>query len=631
MKKLQLVVLDLETFWSTEHTLSKMSPIEYCMHPETEIISLAVKFGTGPVQCGFGEERIKKAVARADWSDKLVVGHNLSGFDAMILSWRLGIKPAMWGCTLAMSRPLHALDVGGSLAKLVAHYNLGVKDQTALMNTKGRHLKDFSADEIAAMKQYNMADVEQCYELFKILLRSTSSTEMKLIDMTIRTLIEPQMEVDVPLLEKTLQEEQESKLMTLVEIAELLKVETPEEARVQLASGPKFKALLETLGAECPMKQSPTNAAKMTPALAKTDQAFLDLQEHENPIVAAAAAARLGVKSTLLETRIQKFLQAASYCGGKLPVPLRYYGAHTGRWSGEQYNPQNLPRIGPKAKRSDALRNCMRAPAGHKIVVADQSGIELRVNHFLWKVPSSMEMYKASPDKADLYKHFASELYEIEQDAVSKEQRQVGKVAHLGLGFGAGATTFQTVAKIMGGVALTEGESQDVVDKWRGAYSEITQGWKECHAALNKIAKGYWDIEIDPWGMCRTVQGGIKTPRGMIRYPDLRQERDENGKTEWVYGQGRNKTRIYAGRITENIVQHLARCTIADNALEIKKVTGYNPCLLVHDELVYVVPEDDAEEHLKTIQGIMRTPPKWWPELITWSAGDAADTYGAAK
>lgn len=99
------------------------------------------------------------------------------------------------------------------------------------------------------------------------------------------------------------------------------------------------------------MKMSPTNPDKQVPALAKTDEAFLKLQEHSNPIVAAAARARLEVKSTLLETRLEAFIRAADACGGMLPVPLKYAGADTtGRWSGEQYNMQNLPRIGPKPK-----------------------------------------------------------------------------------------------------------------------------------------------------------------------------------------------------------------------------------------------------------------------------------------
>jgi hypothetical protein len=272
------------------------------------------------------------------------------------------------------------------------------------------------------------------------------------------------------------------------------------------------------------------------------------------------------------------------------------------------------------------------APDGYKVVVADLSGIELRVNHFLWQVPSSMEMFQADPEKADLYKDFASKLYDVPFDEVTKEQRQVGKVAHLGLGFGAGYKTFQKVAKLMGGVDITESQSEDIVNKWRGEYYEITAGWRTCHDILPTIMQGATGDAVDPWGMVVPVPEGLKTPKGMIRYPDLRKEySDEDQRWEFVYGHGRNKARIYAGKIDENIVQHLARCVIADNALTVWRETGNNPALMVHDELVYVVPEDEAEILLNIVQKTMRTPPIWWPELVTWSEGDIADTYGDAK
>jgi len=631
------VFIDAETFWSPTHSLTKMSPIAYVMHPETEIISLSYKFGSDRTYCIFGEDKIRTWINAVDWSDKLVIAHNMSGFDSMILAWRFGVKPKMWGCTLAMARPIHTKTTGNSLAKLVEHYGLGVKDNSALVNTRGKHLKDFTAEELDAMREYNKADTEQCAALFKKLLPLTSKDEMRLIDMTIRMLVEPQFEVDTPLLERTLKEERARKKQMLVDLATMtgayengMSDEDAAEAVCKvLGSAAKFGDLLRDLGVEVPLKISPTTG-KEAPALAKTDEGFLALTEHADPVVGAAANARLGVKSTLLETRIEAFLAAAGAAGGKLPVPLNYYGADTtGRWSGWAYNPQNLPRVSGN-KPSNALRNCLKAPHGHKIVVADLSGIELRVNHFLWRVPSSMALFQADPEKADLYKDFASGLYETSVDAVTKDQRQVGKVAHLGLGFGAGAATFQKVAKLMAGITLSQAEALAIVNKWRESYTEIAKGWRTCHEALQKIYVGIEEA-IDPWGLCWTCKEGIRTPKGMIRYPNLRQEQNDEGKKEWVYGEGRHKARIYAGKVTENIVQHLARGVIADNALAIQKALGLAPALTVHDELVYVAPTGQAEEVLGRVQETMRTPPVWWPELITWSEGDIADTYGAAK
>lgn len=638
---MKLIVGDFETYWSQTHSLSKMSPIDYVMHPDTEVISLSLKVDDEPTQVWFGEEAIREYLQAQDWSDVMLVAHNMSAFDAMVFAWRFNVQPKVWGCTLAMARPIHSKTTGNSLAKLVEHYKLGVKDNTALLNTKGRHLKDFTAEEVNAMRIYNRDDTDQCHALFKVLLPHYNSAELWQIDATIRMLVEPKFMLSRQVLNKALSDVRIQKQQALAQMASVLyemdvddNPAVEEVVRSKLASAVHFSKLLRARGVDVPMKPSPSNPEKMIPALSKTDEAFLALQEHEDPVVALAASTRLDVKSTILQTRLESFLATGKALRGRLPIPLHYCGADTtGRWSGFMYNPQNLNRIDPsKPKLSDALRKSMIAPPGYKVVVADLSGIELRVNHFLWKVPTSMALYKASPDKADLYKGFAAKLYNIFEADVSKTQRQVGKVAHLGLGFGAGAPTFQKVAKLMGGVNLDLPESEKITYRWRDEYDEIVQGWKTCHSMLAGIAAGD-RYEVDPWGLVTTTQNALVLPSGRhIRYPALHIEEGEKGRDEWWYGTGRNRARIYAGKIDENIVQALARDIIAQNAFAVyKELNGLRPSLMVHDELVYVVPEDTAEHVLDTVQRIMRTPPKWWPQLITWSEGDIADTYGDAK
>ena len=642
------IFLDFETFWSQTHSLSKIHPVEYVMHPETEIQSVAIQVDHDAPFVLFGEDEIRAWADSTDFSNAMLIGHNMSGFDSMICAWRLGIKPKAWGCTLAMARAMgYAKTVGNSLKKVAEDLGVGQKLDLEATNTKGKKLADFSDEELKAMREYNIIDTELCAAIFNRLAPKLGQRELKLIDLTIKMLVEPQFELDFALLERTLEEIQTDQHKVLLDVAEEVSDEplglmTDEEkvaaAKKILASAPKFAKYLQSKGVEVPMKQSPSNPEKMIPALAKTDQAFLDLQEHENWNVALAASARLNVKSTILESRIQQFITCGRAAGGNMPVALNYYGADTtGRWSGTmKMNQQNLPRINPyKPSPADALRKSLRAPDGYKVVVADLSGIELRVNHFLWQEPSSMKLFQDDPENADLYKDFASSLYDKPIEEVTKQERQVGKVAHLGLGFGAGPATFQTVAKQMGGVDMSLDEATDVVYKWRNAYGKIASGWKTCHAALADINYEHYGIDIDPWGLCKTAEGGIKTPLGMIRYPHLREEfNKEDRRAEWVYGEGRRKARIYAGKVTENIVQHLAREVISDHMLKVAKTSlgkQYRPALTVHDELVYVVREEHAQEMLDLVQKIMRQGVDWWPELVTWSEGDIADTYGDAK
>lgn len=628
--KTELVVGDFETYWSDTHSLSKLSALDYVMSPKTELISLSLK-KEGKAVCVFGEKNIRELVSRIDWSNKLLVAHNNSEFDALIFAFRLGIKPKMWGCTLAMARPIHAKDVGGSLASLVTHYGLGKKDSSALLATKGKHLKDFTPDEIAAMRTYNMMDTEQCYNLFYKLLPQTPKSEMKIIDATIRMLVEPQFVIDEPLLTKTLALEQEHKHNMLAALVDRFGVASTEGVRKVLASAPKFVAFLEENDVPVPMKLNPKG--KSIPALAKSDESFIALTEHENELVAAAAQTRLGVKSTQLETRIGKFIAAAHQCNGRLPVPIKYYGADTtGRWSGFWYNLQNLPRILRSApKLSDALRYSLMAPPGYKVVVADLSGIELRINMTLWRVPYAMEMLAADPE-ADLYKPLASEVMGVPIEGMPKMVRQAGKAMHLGCGFGLRSEEkYIAVAKQMAQIVVSFDDATTHILGYREKHPEVVRGWKTCHSALDYIHSGN-EAQIDSWGLCHTSKEGIVTPKGVIRYPDLRKEmNEESGKTEWVYGTGRKKARIYAGKVDENIVQHLARHVLSDNMLEVRQQTEYWPVHTVHDELIYIVPEDQAQVMLDTVQAVMRTPPVWWPELVTWSEGSFGDNYGEAK
>lgn len=650
------VFTDLETFWSKTHSLSKMSPIAYCLSPQTELISASFQEGvSGEPFCVFGEDEIRRAVDDLQLNKKtMLIGHNMSGFDSMIFSWRLGVRPSLWGCTLAMARPIHAKDVGLSLAKLVAHYGLGVKDASVLHQTQGRNLADFTADELAGMARYNSADVAQCAALFLKLLPHYTNEELWHLDCNIRMLVQPKFEVDVGLLQSAASVERSNKLKALHEVARHLKesgdgangqvdwddTDAVEEfVRSEMASQQKFAKLLERQGVDVPMKPSPTNPNNQVPALAKSDEAFVALTEHEDELVAAAARARLAVKSTITETRIAAFIETASMVDGKLPVPINYCGADTtGRDSGWMYNPQNLSRINSKKpKPADALRRSLRARHGCVIGVADQSGIELRMNHSLWQVPSTMELY-AKDTKADLYKDLAAWYYQVPPDQVTPEQRQMAKVMHLGLGFGSGFKTFMRIARLMGGLKLDEATAENAVNGWRQRYPEIVQGWKLCGAALYAIAERRSDQPVDPWGMVTTHPDGLCLPSGrMIRYPGLRYERtdqtwpDGRPKDSWVYGSGRHKAFLTGPKVDENIVQALARDSVFECALRFFKLSRLRPIMRVHDELIYEFPKSEAEDLLRTLQETMRTPPSWFPSITLWSEGDIADTYGDAK
>lgn len=648
---MHLVTLDFETFWSQTHSLSKMSPILYVMHPETEIISCAVKVNDEQSVVVFGEDEVHRALVDAQVGKALGIAHNMSMFDSMILAWRLKLAPRMWGCTLAMARPHHERTIGVGLGKLVKHYGRGVKDNKALLATKGKHLRDFTPQELADMRVYNRDDTDQCRAIFGDLRPLTNNNEMWTIDSNIRMLVEDEFVVHQPMLRVALAREQAKKRKTLLRLAELLDVASEpgaanedavaEAVKTELMSAPKFSALLRRLDVEVPMKPSPKDADKMIPALAKSDQEFAALLEHEDEIVAAAAAARLEMKSTLLETRIQSFLDTAQARGGKLPIPAKYAGAHTYRDSGELYNALNLPRIiwrkddTPSPKLTNALRMSILAPEGKLVGVADQAGIELRVNHTLWKVARTMKLWAADP-RADIYKDTAARYYKVDLAEVEGPQRQFGKVLELACGFQVGPAKFKEFARnFTPPIILTLDQAQEGVWGWRNLTPEIAGqggGWARCQEALSYIEAGQ-RYYIDPWGLTYTSKQGVHLPDGnIIRYPNLRRQVNEKtGRVEWKYGDGRHTKYLYGGKMDENIVQALARIVLMDNVREFWRRTGMHAKLRVYDEAVYLFTKDDAPQLLAELLSIMRTPPAWWPQLITWSEGDLAVSYGLAK
>ena len=650
------VFLDFESFWSKTHSVKAMGPMAYVTHPDTEIISCAIKIDTASTEVVFGEQEVGRRLHEIDWSSAWALAHNMSGFDALILAWRFGITPRMWGCTMAMARPLHAKTTGLSLGALVKHYGIGVKDNSALIATQGKHLCDFTPEEIKAMKLYNAADTDQLAALFHCLLPHYNAHELWHIHTKIHSFVASPLELDVPLLETALVKERQDKQKVMLHLADKLGIDctdreaAAEHVRGQLASASKFANLLTALGVPVPMKPSPKHPEKLIPALAKTDEAFVALQEDPNELVAAATRARLSAKSTLTETRIEAFLDAAQFSRGRWPVTSHYCGADTtGRGSGWHYNPYNLPKLSKRARNSDALRRSIRAPKGFAVVAADLSGIELRFNHFLWRVPYSTSLWRQKPD-ADIYRAYYANKLGVRPEDITTEQRFAAKVESLGLGFGMGYLKYQDTARVQseGQIVLTLDEADIAVQRWRELHPEIVAGWRTCHEALNYIVAGK-EIAIDPHGLFTTCAEGIRLQASgrLIRYPNLRKEvrlehptlpdgtvdtsREPRPRTDWFYGDVRHKARIYAGKIDENIVQAGARDVMYEALFDVYKQTGLPHAHEVYDEGIWVVPERDAEDFLTVVQERLRTPPKWWPQLVTWSEGSFGETYADCK
>lgn len=613
-----MITIDFETYYDKEFSLSKITTEEYIRSEQFEVIGVAAKVDDQQTQwCTGSKEQIAKFLHYLDLPSHDVLAHHMA-FDGAILAWQFGIRPKYYFDTLSMARPLTGLTVGGSLAALAKKFELGAKG-TEVVNALGKRREDFSPQEIFAYGTYCMNDVNLTYELFKILKPHSTTKELYIIDLMLRMYIDPVLELDKEKLTHHLSNVQTKKEELMRRISDAI-------GKDDLMSNMKFADVLKKLGVEPPMKVS-LRTNKMAYAFGKTDYEFKALLEHEDPRVQAVVSARLGIKSTLEETRTISFLGIADR--GTLPIMLNYYGAHTGRASGgDKMNLQNLPRGG-------TLRKSIKAPEGHVVIAVDSAQIEARVVAWLAGQDDLVEDFR---NGVDIYSKFASDVYERPIDkSIDKVERFVGKTCILGLGYGMGKDKFKSTLKIgMAGVSvdLPLEDAERIVKLYRQKYERITSLWSDADKALPAIANGF-DYKFGATiALCATPEG-IRLPNDMlVRYPGLHKTNEG-----FVYTTKRGSIKIYGGKVVENVVQALARIVVFDQMAKIDQEfrkrdsadTRFKVALTVHDEVVAVVPEDQAQRSLDFMIKVMSTPPQWAQGLPVACEGDFALTYGDCK
>ena len=601
---MNILTIDFETYYAQDFSLTKMTTEEYIRSPRFEVIGVAVQVDNGePVWFSGSHAETHKFLSGFNWEDSLALAHN-AAFDGAILNWIFDIKPKGWLDTLSMARALHGTEVGGSLGVLATHYNLGVKGEQVKQYI-GYRRNDFELDELTDYANYCINDVVLTHALFDEMGKGFPPTELRLIDLTVRMFTEPLLQLDKVLLANYLDEVKEKKREALSHYD-----------KDSLMSNNKFAELLMELGVAPPMKTS-LATGKQTYAFSKTDEEFKALLEHEDPAVQALVAARLGTKSTLEETRTERFIGIASR--GALPVPLRYYAAHTGRWGGdEKLNLQNL-------KRKSVLKYCIIPPDGHVILDSDSSQIEARTLAWLAKQDDLVEAF----DKGeDVYCIMATAIYKQPVTKADAAMRFVGKTTILGCGYGMGAVKFQAqLQNFHVGVELTV--AKKIIEVYRETYPKIVELWKSAAQMLDAMIEGKHTTlgTLEVYG-----KQGIKLPNGLfLRYPNLRRVTNvETKKVELVYDTKKGKsvieTRIYGGKVIENVCQALARIVIGEQMLRVNK--KYPVVLTVHDAIAVVVPDNEAERAKEYVEMCMRIRPSWASELPLDCEAGYGKSYG---
>ena len=649
----QIITIDFETYWDTKigYTLSKMTTEEYIRHDLFHAFGCCVhEYGSDSPITWVRGDGLREYFSGIDWGRTAVLAHNAQ-FDVSIMEWVYGVHPAFIFDTLSMARALRGVEVGNSLAKLAIDFDLPAKG-TAVHTTNGvAKLDEVMESELA---DYCKHDVYLCERIFDRLVKGYPSKELRLIDMTLKMYTRPVLQLDALMLHNAIEKEKEDR------DALLQKLGVEETA---LASNPKFAALLEKLNVVPPTKTSKTTG-KQAFALAKNDALFQTLLNGEREDVTLLCEARLRVKSTTERTRAQRFLDISQR--GALPVPLSYYGAQTGRWTaakGSAINMQNL-------KRGSFLRKAIMAPQGYQLVVGDLSQIEPRVLAWLSDYQDMLTIFRAGGDP---YAAFGSQMFNI--PGLTKEShpdlRQSAKSALLGCGYGLGWAAFasQLLVGFLGAPPVryekdfakklgVDGKYIDKFLEWDDNYTKMLEIPHTCTdqellihcVAAKKIIDKYRATAhpvVSFWDMCSGLiqtslaggqefvykcitfrKGEIVLPNGMsLLYPDLRQVKDEKGRSQWIYGP--DATKLYAGKITNNVVQGTARIVMTDGMLRTAK--RYFVAGTVHDEQIVVVPDAEVEEAKTWVLAQMVMEPSYMQGIPLDADGGAHRRYGLAK
>jgi len=622
---MNLITLDFETYYDSKIKLGfkHQTTEEYIRDKRFEVIGVGVKVGEGVTEWFSGSHlEIQKYLSTLPWKESALLCHNTM-FDGAILAWKFKLRPKLYLDTLCMGRATNGVDVGGSLAYLSERYGLGKKGHEVVL-AEGKQITGFTNSELAQYGEYCKNDVELTFKLFQVLSSEFPADELSLIDMTLRMFINPVLEVDDALLNERLEELQHEKLQLLGSLKLRLGCENEEEVRKKLASNKQFAAVLKEHGIEVPMKESKTTG-KQTFALAKNDTGFIELTEHEDTFIQELCAVRLGTKSTIEESRIERFIDVGARNRGTLPIPLKYYGAHTGRWAGsDKVNFQNLP---SRDKKKKALKQAVVAPEGYTIINCDSSQIEARVLAWL---SGQTDLVKDFAEGSDVYSVFASKIYERPITKKDPVERFVGKTCILGLGYGTGALKLQHTLKTSPpGADLELDKCEQIVKLYRDTNDKIVKLWRESDKALKSMAD--WQKDFKPFTLgenrCLWVyEEGIKLPNGLfIRYPELKLNTDDT-KSGYQYKSRKGPVSLWGGSVVENVVQALARIIVGQQMLKLTE--RYNVALTVHDAAVCVVPDDEVDEACAWIVEVMSEAPDWASGLPVACEAHFGANYG---
>lgn len=593
---MRYLIADLETFYSADYSLKKLSPLEYIRDERFKVHGCAFKWVGQPAFWVTGSD-MDAFLADVDWPNVAMITHN-ANFDMTVFFEKYGISPAKRIDTLGLCRALLYRDMDFGLDQIGPVLGLGGKKNKGKNLTDVKGVRDLTPEQEESLAEYAIVDAEITEGIFNMLWPNLPETEREVMNLVIRFSTEGVLEGDAAMFDEARQEIIEDRANKLAKAG---------VDATTLRSAPKFAELLRARGVEPPTrisitKKNPDGAE--TYSFSKQDPAFIALKADER--VSDLVAARLAVSSNSAITRIDRLDKISSLAPYTIPVLLNYNGAHTGRLSGGgQINMQNLNARGVGKK----LRLAIRAPKDHVIVVNDLSGIELRTNMWFSGQHDVLDLIRKG---GDVYILEASRQFRCSPEAIDKkttegnQRRQYGKIVQLGAGFGMGKDRFKEFCAAgplgMSPIYVSDAQAYETIQTYRFNHSAVKNSWDWLSYIATPLMASKNSSEVR--GPVCVEHEAIRLPNGLaLKYPGLRATEDG-----WVWGIGNVEHRLWGGILQENCIA--AGTQVLTNH-GWKSIEQIQPTDLVHDGIEFVTHGGLASKSVQecvTIDGVFMTP-----------------------
>lgn len=597
---MDIITLDFETYFDSDYSLTKLTTEEYVRDPRFEALGLGVRFADGAQQWfPDPEEFLHHMRDSGEDNDFAVLCHH-AHFDGLILSHHYGVTPRYWLDTLSMGRVVMGNHLRLGLGALAEHFSLAAKNVPYDL-FRGKHWHELDPIAQRQVADGCLHDLELTWQLFQLMAERFPAEEYPVIDMTVRMFTEPCLIGDTELLGRVWMAEQARKGALLADLG---------VTEDDLQSADRFAGLLRDNGHE--PEQKPGKNGPIY-AFAKSDPQMKGLVDSDDPVLAGLALARLGVKSTIDQTRAERMGWTATR--GPLPIYLTYAGAHTRRWSGgDKSNYQNL-------RRDSDLRKAIQAPPGYVLAVGDLSQIECRVLNYLAGQWDVIERFRNGEDP---YIGTASLAYGRPITKTDKLERGTGKMLELVPGYGAGAETIQKTARLGTygpPVIIDLAKATEWRDLYRSTHPQVVAYWRQATRMIARLAGGP-PIE---WGPLLVKDGLVIAPNGLwIDYTSMEYHAEWES---WRVKTRNGWVKTYGGKLTQNVVELVSRVILSQAMLRLRRL-GFRIVTCTHDEVVTLVKQDGNEyAALEIVLAELRRTPDWLPGIPLDAEGVVSERY----